>query len=344
MACLRKCKLREGFVWVVDFTFEGRRCVKSTKTSDKVVATQILKDIEGRIARGSFDLNRYEKKHVLLEPFFVEYFEYAKSFKERNTIINEKNIGEQVVAYFGNVSLRALNNPRQIDKWKASVLERVSPTTFNIHRRFLHAAFNVAIKWGYLDENPMASVKKEKPHEQRLFMTKEELGSILTMIDDDLNEPIGATKKEFLRLFRLLVIFLVNTGLRRQEAIKLTASDVDFEKRLVALSHTKSKRVRIIPMNETAYQALREVGAGMFSVIDMEIASRTFGKYVKRAKMTGFHLHSLRHTFATNLIARGVDIYTVSRLLGHSDIRTTMIYAKSNTDLLKTAVTLLESM
>lgn len=50
-----------------------------------------------------------------------------------------------------------------------------------------------------------------------------------------------------------------------------------------------------------------------------EIARRTYGKYVKRANMTGFHLHSLRHTYATNLIGRGVDIYTESRLLGHSD-------------------------
>jgi len=135
------------------------------------------------------------------------------------------------------------------------------------------------------------TVKKEKPHEQRLFMTKDELGSIMTMIEDDLNDPVPVTKANFLRLFRLLVIFLVNTGLRRKEAIRLTSADVDFEKRLLSLSHTKSKRVRIIPMNETAFQTLREDGAGMFSVIDMD---------------------SLRHTFATNLIARRVDIYTVS--------------------------------
>jgi integrase len=344
MACLRKKNQQDGFVWVVDFTYEGRRSIKSTKTNDKNLATKILKDIEGRIARGTFDMNRYEKNHVLLEAFFKEYFEYAKSFKGAKTISNEITCGRQFVAYFGNVSLRALSNPRILDKWKASVLGRVSPTTFNIHRRFMHAAFNVAIKWGYLDENPMATIKKEKPHEQRLFMTKDELGSVLDLIVKDRSLPSTATRLEFLRCFQLLVIFLVNTGLRRQEAIRLTIADIDLEKRLLHITHTKSKKVRIIPMNDTAYQALREVGPALFSILDMEYASRTFGKYVKRAKMTGFHLHSLRHTFATNLIAMGVDIYTVSRLLGHSDIRTTMIYAKSNTDLLKTAVNLLEKM
>ncbi len=345
MACLRKSKLREGFVWVVDFTYEGRRCVKSTKTSDKVVATQILKDIEGRIARGSFDLNVYEKKHVLLEAFFKEYFDYAKSFKGGETITNEMYCSKQFVAYFGNVSLRALNNARLLDKWKSSMLARVSPTTFNIHRRFLHAAFNVAIKWGYVDENPMATVKKEVAHEKRLFMTKDELGRILELINADIDLPTGDVQiQRYLRCFRILVIFLVNTGLRRQEAIRLTMADIDFEKRLLHITHTKSKRVRIIPLNATAYQALVEIGPELFSGMQAYLVSRTFGNYVKKAKMTCFHLHSLRHTFATNLIARGVDIYTVSRLLGHSDIRTTMIYAKSNTDLLKTAVTLLESM
>ena len=59
--------------------------------------------------------------------------------------------------------------------------------------------------------------------------------------------------------------------------------------------------------------------------------------------MINFRLHSLRHTFATNLVSAGVDIYTVSRLLGHSDIRTSMIYAKVNVDLLQKAVRLLSS-
>ena len=70
--------------------------------------------------------------------------------------------------------------------------------------------------------------------------------------------------------------------------------------------------------------------------------SRKFAHYVQKAGQIGFKLHSLRHTFATNLVSAGVDIYTVSRLLGHSDIRTTLIYAKAKVEVLRDAVERLE--
>ena len=61
-----------------------------------------------------------------------------------------------------------------------------------------------------------------------------------------------------------------------------------------------------------------------------QVVSGKFSYYLKRAGLVGFKLHSLRHTFATRLVALGVDICTISRLLGHADIKTTMIYAKTN--------------
>ena len=54
--------------------------------------------------------------------------------------------------------------------------------------------------------------------------------------------------------------------------------------------------------------------------------------------MDGIKLHSLRHTFATRLIELGVDILTIARLLGHADIKTTMIYAKAELGALRSAV------
>jgi site-specific recombinase XerD len=73
-----------------------------------------------------------------------------------------------------------------------------------------------------------------------------------------------------------------------------------------------------------------------------EPVSRKFAYYLRRAGLIGFKLHSLRHSFATILLSRGVDLYTVSRLLGRSDIRTSMIFAKARMDTLKEAVDRLE--
>ena len=73
-----------------------------------------------------------------------------------------------------------------------------------------------------------------------------------------------------------------------------------------------------------------------------EAEERKFAHYLRRAGLSGFKLHSLRHSFATILVSRGVDLYTVSRLLGHADIRTSMIYAKARMDTLQEAVDRLE--
>ena len=59
---------------------------------------------------------------------------------------------------------------------------------------------------------------------------------------------------------------------------------------------------------------------------------------MKRVGLRQFKVHSLRLTFATRLVSAGVDLYPVKELLGHQDIRTSMVYAKANTDTLLDAV------
>ncbi len=66
-----------------------------------------------------------------------------------------------------------------------------------------------------------------------------------------------------------------------------------------------------------------------------------FNDLMKRINLTAFKLHSLRHTFATRLVAAGVDILAVKELLGHQDIRTSMVYAKADTETLRRAVEVL---
>ena len=343
MAVLRRRSTKKGFVYDVDFRFDGRRHILSTKTSDLGIAKKIRDDIQGRIARGTFNLDQYEKKTIRLSQFFNDYFNYAKSFKKDSTIYAERQYARRFIEFARDVDLHNLLNPRLLDQWQTDLSSRVSPATFNIHRRFLHAAFNVAVKWEYLQSNPMASVQKAKTVERRLFMTQEELREIFKLIEEDLRKLRVHRHLAFLRKFRLLLVFLLSTGLRRTEAINLKITDVDFNRNMIHIKEEKTNSTRFLPMNRTARMVVETLGEGLFSSINADHASRKFGQYKKRAHLEGFKLHSLRHTFATNLVAAGQDIYTVSRLLGHSDIRTSMIYAKANIDVLKRAVDQLES-
>jgi integrase len=343
MARLRKRYTKEGYVYVVDATYNGKRIVKSTGTSNRKEAEQILHTIQGQIATHRFKLEELYRKDVKLKTFFEEYFKYAKSMKKESTLYNEENIADDFSKYIGDVTLGYLNNIRVLDQWRSDQLSKVKPATFNIRRRFLHAAFNIAVKWKYLHENPMAKVSKAKEEEQRLFMTAAEFNKILVLIDSDLKTLRVKRHLRFLKVFRKYILFLVSTGLRRTEALNLKRSDLDVDRNLIHVVETKTGRTRIVPMNKTSREILLGLDEHLFTKLNPEHVSRKFGTYVGSAGMENFRLHSLRHTFATNLIAAGVDIYTVSRLLGHSDIRTTMIYAKSNIDLMEKAVLMLDA-
>ena len=328
--------------YYVDFTFEGKRHVVSTKTSDLKIATQILHDIQGKIARGKFDLSDFNREQIRLSEFFEKYFEYAKSYKRASTITNERQYADAFTESMGDIEISALMNIRLLDKWRAETISKVKPATFNIRRRFLHAAFNVAIRWNYLKSNPFKNVMKAQHIETRLFMKDDELQMIFDRIDKDLKTLHVHRHKAFLVTFRLYLLFLLNTGLRREEAIRLTKNEIDLGRNVVHIVHSKTNHVRSIPLNKIARSVIEQLDERLFNNLNKQHVSRKFGQYVRDAGLKGFKLHSLRHTFATNLVSQGVDIYTVSRLLGHSDIKTTLIYAKANLATLEQAVKKLE--
>ena len=80
----------------------------------------------------------------------------------------------------------------------------------------------------------------------------------------------------------------------------------------------------------------------MFSSLPKETCSHQFQRFCRSAGLEGFKLHSLRHTFATELVDRGVDILVLSKLMGHSQINASMIYAKAGEALKRRAIEKLE--
>ncbi len=121
---------------------------------------------------------------------------------------------------------------------------------------------------------------------------------------------------------------------------------------------TKIKSERIIPINERLFQMLRSIQPKVHSIGRNYIFRKSNGQpytvsyvsheFKEAARKVGvgedIHFHSLRHSFASNLVKRGVPIVTVKELLGHTDIKTTMVYSHVRREDLVIAVKMLEQL
>jgi len=248
MARIRWRGPQESRIAYIDFRFKGRRHVISTKTSDKKIATQILHDIQGKIARGNFNLDEYEKKSLRMSEFLAQYFPYAESWKAKGTVEGEKIYTTTLMKLIGDPDMRSID-VQSLDHWKARRLEAgISPTTLNIERRSLHSMFNVAKKWKYVDDNPFTSVKIMSVEERRLFMTANELNLFFAAVRKRIEETKHALLRESRQLLCLYYEFLLNTGLRREEGLRLKRTNVDLNRNAIYIEKTKDKDSRIIPL------------------------------------------------------------------------------------------------
>lgn len=228
-------------------------------------------------------------------------------------------------------------------RWRAKRLEQVKPVTFNIELRTMKAIFSVAESWEYIEKNPFKKIGKLRVEEHRLYMTDGELARFFGVLRDLQLETKSKAYREKLQLLANSYYFLYNTGLRRNEGLGLRISDVEFEMNIVHIRKAKHKEARDIPLTKEARKIPMSLGTCLFQDLKEEDVTRQFKRICDRAGLEGFKLHSPRHTFATKLISAGVDVLTVSKILGHSDINTTMIYAKVRLATMKNAIDLFKN-
>ena len=227
--------------------------------------------------------------------------------------------------------------PKAIEEYKSQRLQKVKPATVNRELALLKHMFTKAIEWAYVKENPAKGVKllREPPGRVR-YLTPEELSRLLDACAPHL-QPI--------------VLMGVHTGMRVQEILTLTWPQVDARKRLITLAKTKNHERRIIPLNDQALEVLRTLPRHVESLyVFCDQQGRPYQRIVKgfrqackRADISDFRFHDLRHTFASHLVMRGVPLRTVQELLGHKTGQMTLRYTHLSTPHLQEAVTILET-
>ncbi len=131
-----------------------------------------------------------------------------------------------------------------------------------------------------------------------------------------------------------------NTGMRKSEIFNLKWKDV---KEWSVTVEGKGGRVRQIPLNVRAKAAIIKQPKKSEYIFDIpnrhqkDLIRRTVGQIKKRTGI-GFHFHLLRHYFATKLIEKGIDLITISAILGHSSKMTSLVYSHTDKERMKKAV------
>lgn len=220
-------------------------------------------------------------------------------------------------------------NGRLNRKWSA--------TTFRYHLKHLNTFIKWLIKETYVRENYLD--KLEKPRmEQKLprTLSREEA---MKLLEYAFNMPYPYKLCKFRN--RAIIAIMLMAGLRRKEVINLKLNEVSLENGSIFITQGKGSKDRIIPMNSRLKILLSEYvqqrqkfgkkGISFFTSIqgDNPLGESGIKKLVemlrKRTKIS-FSAHTLRHAFARLMLEGGCDIYTLSKLMGHSKITTTTIY------------------
>ena len=328
-------------IWWTCISYNGRKVQKSLETSDKKLAQAIEAKIRTELVEGSYFEKLAGRKKTfkdMMDKFMAEYAPKVSI----NTQISYATSLTHLNPFFCEYNLLSIS-PKMVSRYK--VLrngESAAPASVNRELSMLTRAFNFAAKeWEWLRDNPASKVSKEKENNERdRWLTKDEEKKILD------NSPVW---------IREIVILLLNTGLRLEESLSLEWSRVNLLRRTILIRETKNGSPKTLPLNKIALNVLNQRSKVKSIKHDYVFISfrgkkvhpkflrKCFYEVLKEAGIQNLLLHDLRHTFATRLAQAGVDLYKISKLLGHKDIRMTQRYAHHCPDSLREGVEILET-
>jgi len=333
-------KIGKYYYFFYQNPISGKRAKISTKSTKKSEAYKFLQNFK--------EIARPKIKLVTLNEFRDEILKYATFHYAKGTVNIYTRVLDLLNIFLGNVLIKFISQ-NQIEKYKAyRIGSGVSKTTVNIEFKTMKSMFNIAKSWGLIEINSCIGVKQyAMPQKEILAFTEQEIERIkASLVEDYLKD---------------LIIFALNTGCRLNEITHCQWRDIDIEDRLLHIRNkpnfkTKTGKMRIIPMSDNLIKMIERLFIKDPEVKPEEylfhkkpgipfngnFISKKFKDCLRTMKFPNrYHFHYLRHTFITQLVRKGVNIYDIKQLAGHSEISTTELYMHNITDDLRKAVNLI---
>lgn len=299
---------------IKDTTFHPNDSKETKKEKERIIE-RIKSQLEIELGNAKNGL----VSRQLQKANFIQYFETLGSKKEPNTKIAWDNTLKHLIAFQG----KKISFENITVKWLENFLNHLKKDLSNnsvfTYFKKINAALNQAVKEKIITENPCKYINGPKKEETEIvFLTKDELQKVINTDFFD-NESKNA--------------FLLScyTGLRISDIQVLKWNHIKNDR--IQLIQTKTKNSVYIPLNKNAISLLSKQKQNKEFVFKLSnydsSVNRTVKKLITKAEIgKEIHFHCARHTFATLLVTSGVNIFTISKLMGHKDIKSTLVYAK----------------
>lgn len=323
---------------------------KLKKENENLVSKKISQGLLRPRAEIKSELHNILLSRPDLKPkTLVKYKNFVNQFQIFCEKLNIKYVDEFTNEH-ADIFYSVLVSPRKDPKGSTERILSAKPKTINFYLTMARRFFNDMMKRDLVVTNPFKHIQNLRA-ERKIpeYYTSEELKRFF-------NQEMKSSARN-------VFLMLLNTGMRFGELANLRWADIDFENKLITIRSRENftpktrNSNRIIPMNTTVFNILsslydkniKDEDFVMKSEKGQQIRERYLyglcNKIGKKAEISGsINLHKFRHTFATHLVQRGVRIEEIQKLLGHSSIKETLIYAHVQPQSLHSKVNLLENL
>lgn len=345
--------------YIVEYARGRRMTIGNAAVLTPAQAREKAKSVLGQVAEGTDPAAEKRKAKADTLQAFVEqeYRPWTRAHRKHGDVWCD-----QILRVFRDLADKSLSEitAHHVERIRTQRLNSgISPATVNRDITCLRGALSHAVRSGYLQATPLADMKNVDVDDSGKvrYLADDEakrLRAALKARDDEIREARNRGNawraergRELMPSIPLdgygdhltpLTLVSLNTGIRRGEAFGLDWADVDFDLEQITIRGATSKknRTRHIPLNAEALDALKRwhKQAGdtrlVFSGRDgerLDNVRKAWAGVLADAGIAAFRWHDLRHTFASWLVMRGVDLNTVRELLGHGDIKMTLRYA-----------------
>jgi integrase len=326
-------RIPKSSYWYIKRTVLGKEVFKSTGTSDlieaeeiyHIVMTDLLKEAKAHY------VNRILGKSVPFS-FVVERYLSEISPSKSKAGRNDKNSSKPLLKYFGQSKIDGITKKdiyKFLDWRKNTINERlkrsVSGSTINREKSFFSEIFKKAIRWGYVNENPVVGIEGFSENRRERYIADDEFNNILSKMADNHKD---------------LFLAVYHTAQRPGRIYALEWSQINIDERSISFENTsKNKRVpSILWINDNLFEVLARLKSNRRTLSPYVFYKPSLKPYSEfdalkiwknacdSANVEGTIPRDLRHKAITDMKKAGFNDSFVGNVVGHSDPRTTKRY------------------